>query len=343
MEHTIFDQIVSIENLFSAWNEFKKGKRKKLDVQMFEYELEDNLFRLNWLLQAERYEHGGYQKFSINDPKPRIIHKACVRDRIVHHAVFRVLYPIFDKSFIGDSYSCRVGKGTHRAVKRLELFAQNMSRNYRQPCFVLLCDIAKFFDTIDHRILTALIEKKIKDTTAMDLIGKIIQSYQVIPGQGVPLGNLTSQLFANVYMNEFDQFAKRELKIKRYIRYTDDFIFAHNDKEYLRRIVPVIKFFLAARLKLQLHQGKSVIRKLAQGIDFLGYEVFPYHTILRTSSKRRMYNKIRKRLTEFNLGEINRFSFNQMMQSYYGILRHCRGRGQKRFIDRMVASRCFFV
>ncbi|NQT50230.1 hypothetical protein HQ571_06060 [Candidatus Kuenenbacteria bacterium] len=342
MSHTIFSQIISIENLFFAWHEFKRGKRKKPDVQKFEFNLEDNLFKLNWILKTGRYKHGHYQQFSINDPKPRIIHKACVQDRVVHHAVFRVLYPIFDKSFIYDSYSCRINKGTHRAVKKLELFTKNTSRNYQFTCFILKCDIAKFFNTIDHQILIALIEKRIRDNPAMDLIREIIYSYRTIQDKGVPLGNLTSQLFANIYMNEFDQFVKHELKMKRYIRYTDDFVFIHYDEQYLKEIISRSKDFLWNKLKLKFHPEKISICKLNQGIDFLGYVVFPYHTILRTRSKQRMLAKTHKRLMEYNGGRISRVSFNQTIQSYYGMLQHCHGYSNKEFIKNIVKNGCDF-
>ncbi|KKR06679.1 MAG: RNA-directed DNA polymerase (Reverse transcriptase) [Parcubacteria group bacterium GW2011_GWC2_39_14] len=170
MIHNVFDKIISLDNLFSAWSEFRKGKRHKLDVQTFEFNLEDNIFKLHWLLKTGRYQHGNYVSFCVKDPKPRIIHKAPVVDRVLHHAIFRVLYPIFDEMFINDSYSCRINKGTHKAVKQLGSYIQKVSRNYQQNCFVLKCDIKKFFHSIDHQILLSLIQKKITDDKAMDLI-----------------------------------------------------------------------------------------------------------------------------------------------------------------------------
>jgi RNA-directed DNA polymerase len=160
--HSLFSQIISIDNLYHSWLEFKKGKRKSFDVQIFERNLEDNLFKLHTELKTKNYWHGKYISFYITDPKQRHIHKATVRDRIVHHAVYRVLYPIFDKSFIFDSYSCRVGKGTHKAVYRLEKFVRKVSKNYKGQSLVLKCDVRKFFASVDHDILMSLIEKKIK-------------------------------------------------------------------------------------------------------------------------------------------------------------------------------------
>lgn len=143
--YTLFDQIISLDNLLLSWQEFRSGKRKKPDVQLFERQLEENLFNLHWELKNNSYRHQPYQSFLIFDPKLRQIHKAQVRDRIVHHAVYRILYPVFDRQFIFDSYSCRLGKGTHKAVARLKQFVSRASKNFHCNCFVLKCDIAKFF------------------------------------------------------------------------------------------------------------------------------------------------------------------------------------------------------
>src|SRR3989338_40492 len=199
--HT-FEELVSIENLLEAWNEFLKGKRAKRDVQAFSLYLMDHIHGLRQGLLGRTYNHGGYYAFNICDPKPRNIHKAQVRDRLLHHAVHRVLYSYFDKSFIAHSYSCQINKGTHRALRQFRRFAYKVSKNDTQTCWVLKCDIRKFFANIDHRILLKIFSTK--------------------PSVGLPLGNLTSQLFVNVYMNEFDQFVKHQLKAKYYIRYADD-------------------------------------------------------------------------------------------------------------------------
>ena len=153
----LFNEIISLENLFLAWHEFRKGKRKKLDVQVFERNLEDNLFQLHKELAAGIYQHGNYTSFYVTDPKLRLIHKALVSDRVLHHAIYRILYSIFDKSFIFDSYSCRLGRGTHKAVNRLEYFTRKVSKNYTGECFVLKCDIKKFFASVNQSILLDLI------------------------------------------------------------------------------------------------------------------------------------------------------------------------------------------
>ncbi len=173
----MFNKIIFLENLFAAWREFCRGKRKKCDVQDFERHLEDNIFSLRRKLVDEIYRHGSYEQFNIFDPKFRVIHKATVRDRLVHHAVYRILNPIFERSFIFDSYSCRVGKGTHKAVDRLEQFARKVSRNYSGPCWALKCDIRKFFASVDHEILFKIIARRISDPRAFLLLRKIIESY----------------------------------------------------------------------------------------------------------------------------------------------------------------------
>jgi len=305
----VFAEIVSLENLFLAWREFKRGKRNKSEVQEFEFNLEDNLFKLHQELKTKTYQHYNYTSFYVRDPKLRHIHKAAVRDRVLHHAVFRILYPIFDQGFVYDSYSCRLGKGTHRAVARLEKFARILSKNYRRNIFALKCDIRKFFDSVDQNILFALIQKKIKDDGALWLINKIIKSFSKEQNKGLPLGNVTSQLFANIYLNEFDQFIKHKLKVKHYFRYTDDFIILHQNESYLKELLPIIALFLKNELKLELRPSKVFIRKLSRGIDFLGYVVLPYHKVLRTKTKRRIFKKVS----------------DKNLQSYLGVLKHCNG------------------
>jgi len=304
-----FSEIVSVDNLLEAWKEFEKGKKNKPDVQEFSLKLMDNILSLNRDLSQGKYRHGGYESFIIHDPKQRHIHKAEVRDRMVHHAIYRILYPIFDESFIHDSYSCRNDKGTHKAVRRLESFYRRVSRNYTHPCFALKCDIKKFFFSVDHEILLGLIEKKIKDTDVLSLIDEIIQSFSKEEGKGIPIGNLTSQLFANIYLHELDMFVKHELKVRYYIRYCDDFVILSDDILYLENVCAEIKKFVEIELKLSFHKDKITIRKLKQGIDFLGYVVLPHHTVLRTKTKKRML----QRVNENNVS------------SYLGILKHCDG------------------
>jgi len=321
--HNVFEEIISLENLFSAWQEFRLGKRNKPGVQEFEYNLEDNIFQLYRELEDRTYRHSYYTSFYIQDPKLRYIHKARVKDRVLHHAVFRILYHVFDPTFIFDSYSCRLKKGTHKAVNRLQQFAKKVGKNNATDCFILKCDIKKFFDSIDQDILISLIEKQVRDKDAVWLIKKIVKSFSILPHKGLPLGNITSQLFANIYLNELDQFIKHKLKIRCYIRYCDDFVILSDNKEYLENLIYTINSFLKDRLKLSLHSDKIKIRKYHQGIDFLGYVSFPHYRILRIKTKKRMFRKIEQRIEELKQGKISRASFDQTIHSYFGVLKHC--------------------
>lgn len=332
--------------MFFAWEEFSDGKTRKEDVLEFKFKLEDNIFRLHRELKNKTYEHSHYSKFFVQDPKLRIIHKASVRDRVLHHAVFRIIYPFFDKGFIFDSYSCRTEKGTHRAVNRLEKFCRKLSKNNTKNIFILKCDIKKFFDSVDQNILLELVKNKIKDDNAIWLIEKIIKSFVTSPrpllhkergnSVGLPLGNVTSQVFANIYLNELDQFVKHKLKVKYYLRHCDDFLFLAERKDDLEKLILPIGGFLKKNLKLMLHPNKIIIRKYSQGIDFLGYVVLPHFRVLRTKTKRRMFKKIRFNKEKLETGDINEDSFNQSLQSYYGMLKHCKGRKLEQKIKNIV-------
>ncbi len=337
--HDIFEKVISLENLFTAWNEFKRGKEKKLDVQKFALNLEDNIFELHKKLRAGTYQHSNYTSFYICDPKLRYINKATVCDRVVHHAVMRVIESMFDKTFIFDSYSSRKGKGTHRAVGKFRKLAWQLSHNDTKVVWVLKCDIKKFFDSVDHRILLALIKKKIDSTKAMDLIEDIICSFQKTKSKGIPLGNVTSQLFSNIYLNELDQFVKHELKAEYYIRYADDFVILSRDKKYLQDILVHIDKFLSARLKLKLHERKISIRRWSAGTDFLGYVIFPHHTILRTKTKKRIFKKVTRKHKELQCGEIGKENFEQTLQSYFGVLSHCCSTSIRKILEKH--HRCF--
>jgi RNA-directed DNA polymerase len=307
--HNTYSEIISTANLLEAWKEFRLKKSNKPDIQKFEIKLMDNILALHRSLSQNRYHHSGYKKFNINDPKQRLIHKAKVRDRLLHHAVFRILYPFFDRTFIADSYSSRQGKGTHKAIKRFRIFANKVSANNTKTCWVLKSDIKKFFASIDHDILIKILRSYIADDKTMNLLSEIINSYGSTANVGLPLGNLTSQLFVNIYLNELDQFIKHKLKVKYYIRYTDDFVILSTNKDELGILTKTIGDYLGTRLKLHLHPNKTSIKTLASGIDFLGYIIFPEHTILRTTTKKRMLARINK---------IN-------LPSYLGLVKYCNG------------------
>lgn len=322
---SLFEHIVSVENLFWAWKEFCRGKRKKPDVAQFEFSLEENIFQLHEDLIAWKYVHAPYESFYVRDPKVRHIHKAGVRDRIVHQAIFRVLYPHVDRFFVFDSYSCRFNKGTHAAANRLHVLAQKCSHNWKENIFALQCDVKRFFDSIEHETLLRLLSERIADTATMRLVGLVVRSFEKEERKGLPLGNVTSQLFANVYLNELDQFVKRQLKERYYVRYCDDFVILSQDINSLYKTLARIRIFLCGDLGLFLHDDKISVRKYAQGIDFLGYVDFPRFRIMRTRTKRRMIRRLEKERKALRSGIINKRHFENSLQSYTGILKHCNG------------------
>ncbi|MEK7553545.1 MAG: reverse transcriptase/maturase family protein [Patescibacteria group bacterium] len=307
-----FEDIISMDNFLYAWKEFLKDKKSRLDVQKFSLDLMNNILTLNSELVKGIYKHGGYEAFKINDPKPRDIHKASVRDRLLHHAIYRILYPFFDRKFIADSFSCRLKKGTHRAINRFRKFYFKVSKNNTKTCWILKCDIRKFFANIDHKILMEILKEHIDDDKLLRLLKEIIGSFPSSKNRvGLPLGNLTSQLFVNIYMNKFDQFIKHKLKTKHYIRYCDDFVILSNNHGQLINYVSEIQKFLADNLKIELHPDKVFIKTFSSGVDFLGWVNFPDHRILRTATKRKMLRNIAK-----SGGK------KEIIQSYLGLIRH---------------------
>ncbi len=306
-----FQELISPENLLSAWNEFCIGKRQKLDVQAFGRHLADNIIDLSAELGKGAYKHGSYHEFSIADPKPRLIHKALVRDRVLHHAVYRQLYPFFDNTFIADSFSCRLNKGVHKALDRFQAFGRKVSKNNTRTCWILKCDIKKFFASIDQAVLLDILKQYIPDQDIVALLQEIIGSFWLRrQGIGLPLGNLTSQLFVNIYMNEFDQFVKHKFRVKYYLRYADDFALFSEDKNELIELLSHMQQFLTERLHLTMHPQKIFLQTLASGVDFLGWIHFPDHRLLRIATKKRMFRRLSEHAT------------NATAQSYLGLLQH---------------------
>src|SRR3989344_745179 len=335
-DESAYERIISLEHLLGAWKEFKRGKTRKPDVQEFDAALEENLFEIHDALKTKTYRPAPYVSFFISDPKRRSIHKACVRDRVVHQALFRVLYPVFNKTFIHDSYSCRLGKGTHRGVRQLARYLRTVSGNHRHTAYALKCDIRKFFENIDHGILIGFLEKRIPDPGTRWLARQIISSFPMSKVEpcsktGLPLGNVTSQLFSNIYLNEFDQWAKHTLKARHYLRYCDDFIILSRDKSELEKRLAIIVVFLHNELKLELHPNKVETIKVRQGVDFLGYVTLPHATMLRASTKNRMFRKLQEKKKLVQKGVCTEESFEHSRQSYLGVLAHAnaqRLRGQ---------------
>jgi len=324
----LFDQVYSFKNIYGAYLNARKCKRYRGYVLDFSWHLEENLLELQNQLLNQTYKHGDYNEFIIYDAKKRHIKAAPFKDRIVHHALCNVIEPIFDKGFIYDSYACRKEKGTQHAVKRLELFLRSAKASMAingGNMYCLQCDISKYFDNIDHKELKSLLTKKIKDQQVEWLLESIIDSSGTLSfGEdlfdnrrvGIPIGNLTSQLFANIYLNELDQFVKHQLHEKYYLRYMDDFLILGSNKKELHRTKKIINSFLWSRLRLRMNPKKVHIYPVNIGIDFLGYRIWITHKLLRKSTVKRFIKRTRKYSKNIQKGKMDIVELDQSLQSW---------------------------
>ncbi len=320
----LFTRITSFQNLYDAHLRARKSKRYRSAILRFGFSLEENLCAMRTDLMQETYIHGSYCEFIVTDSKKRIIQAAPFRDRVLHHALCYVIEPIFEKTFIYDSYACRIGKGTHQAVRRLQTYIRCVSQKHTESSlsriYCLKCDIRKYFESVDHTVLLRLLHKRISDERVMRLCEIIIRS---VP-HGIPIGNLTSQLFANIYLNELDQYVKRVLHERCYIRYMDDFIIVSADKKRLHTDKECIAEFLRDILHIELHPRKSEIFSIERGIDFLGYRVFPQYMTLRKSTVKRIKKKMRRTVRRFKQGNISLINIYSFIHAWDGYAKHAR-------------------
>lgn len=280
----MFEKIYDYQNLYIAYLNARKQKRYRYEVLKFSYELEENLIQIQNELIWKTYQPGPYRPFIVYEPKKRQIVALPFKDRVVQHALNNIIEPIFDRVMIYDSYACRKGKGTHKAAKRLAYFLGKPEMHY-----YLKGDVHSYFVSINHIVLKELIQKRIEDLDTLWLINTIIDhSYNT----GLPIGNLTSQLFANIYLHELDHFLKNELSVKYYLRYMDDFIILHESKTYLKWLLNRIQSFLVTKLSLQLNP-KTKIDTIKSGIEFVGYRVWNTNKLIKKQSIKRMKKKIR--------------------------------------------------
>ena len=337
----LFEQICSFENLLNASRKAQCGKRFQDEVSRFNFHLESELYRLLDELQTQTYRPGRYHEFYIYEPKLRKISAAPYRDRVIHHALCNVIEPIFDRTFIFDSYACRKGKGTHKAVNRFTEFS-------RKNRYVLKCDIKKYFPSIDHEILKAAFRRKIRDVQTLWLMDLIVDSsnpqehvLEYFEGddlltslsrkRGIPIGNLTSQFFANIYLNGFDYFVKEGLGCRHYIRYVDDFVVLADTKARLHQVKAEMEGYLS-KLRLKLHRYKCQISPVKAGTDFLGYQIFPSHRRLRKSAVTRARRRLKRLQRDYSSGKISQHDVNQSVQSWLGHVRHADTYGLRRAI-----------
>lgn len=288
--NNLYQRLCSKENLELAYRKARKGKSQKPYIKEFDKHLTDNLTLLGLELEYGTYLPRPLETFIIRDPKTRKIRKSHIRDRIVHHAICNIITEIFEPLFIYDSFANRKGKGALKALERFDEFKRKASKNNTLTCFVLKADIRHYFDEVNHNVLLSILRTKIADEKVITLINKVLKNHS--EEVGMPLGNLTSQTFQNIYLNVFDQFVKHELRAEFYIRYVDDFVILDSNRSKLEEYKIRIQEFLKDRLKLELHPTKSKVLALKNGIPFLGFRNFYYHRLLRKSNMRSMKNKI---------------------------------------------------
>lgn len=347
----LFDKIVDFENLYMAWESARKGKRYRDEIMEFSDNLESNLIDIQNHLIYGTYKVGKYRPFYIFEPKKRLIMALPFRDRVVQWAIYRQLFPILNRQFIFDSYACRPRKGTQKAVARLQYWLRQTDRK-PQKFYYLKLDIAKYFYRVDHRVLEDILRRKIKDKRLVDLLVSIVNSEEMkfglpvgidpdkcaaadrLANVGMPIGNLTSQMFANLYLHELDLFAKHELGLHYYIRYMDDIIILHPDKKYLQEVKDAIETFLFDNLRLQLNK-KTAIRPCSMGIEFVGYRVWATHRKLKRKTALKVRRAVKGIKNKWESGAMTQEAFERRIASYKGLLAHCNSYGLRKNLNKM--------
>lgn len=324
----LWESIISFDNLLLAYKKARKGKQSRNEVAFFSLNLEKELFQLQQALKDKTYRPGKYRTFTIYERKPRLISAAPFRDRVVHHALLNIIEPLLDRRFIYDSYACRKDKGVHKAVDRYQAWSKRYA-------YVLKMDISRYFPSIDQPILKQQLARHIKDPNVLALFGVILECSPKFPQEalqyfpdddlltplerrtGIPIGNLTSQFLANLYLNGFDHFVKEQLRAKAYLRYVDDFMLLSNSKTQLHQWRYDIEAFLVS-LRLRLHPKKVNIFSVYKGVDVLGYRVFPFYRLLRNDNGHRFNRRLRKFSEAYAMGEMDWEDFNPSVQSWIG-------------------------
>lgn len=345
----VFDSICDYEGLYQSHLEARRGKRYRDDVLLFTDRLEENLIELQNELLWHSYHVGKYRQFYVREPKLRLVMALQYRDRVVQWAIYRQLYPFYDKTFIEDSYACRRGKGTHKAADRLQYWLRQVSRKPGQWYYLKL-DISKYFYRVDHLVLLNILSRRVKDPRLLQLLSEIINSEDtrfglpagISPDEcpedmwlsdvGMPIGNLTSQLFANIYLNELDQLCKHEFRLHYYIRYMDDVIILSDSKNELAQLKVAIEEFLNDCLHLDLNK-KTAIRPVWTGIDFVGFHIWPTHRKLKKQTARRMIRNVKRICEAIAAGKMDKEELGRVAASYNGILEHCNSYGLRRKLN----------
>lgn len=319
----LYEAVCDPENLRLAYCKAKRGKEGRGDVRAFSREVSAHLNRLRRDLVDQTVRVGNYRYFSIRDPKPRIICAAAFRERVLHHAIMNVCDPVFERYQAFDSYATRRDKGTFAALNRARKFAT------RYPWFLKL-DVRKYFDSIDHALLKTLLRRLFKDFALLALLDRIIDSYDTEEGKGVPIGNLTSQYFANHVLAVADHYIKEELRVGGYVRYMDDMVLWCEDRHTLKAYRKAVERFLKKRLLLDL---KPVcLNRADQGLPFLGFRVFPDRATLRFGSRRRFRTKMRRLMEMYAKNRIGQREFGERGLALAAHVAHARSTGFRRAV-----------
>ncbi len=355
---TYYESDKLLNDLFTAYFDARKNKRNTANALRFERKFESNIFKLHEDIVSGNYKTSPGICFVVDKPVKREIFAADFRDRVIHHLLYNYLSPIYEKLFIHDSYSCRKGKGTHYGVKRIDHFIRSCSENYRKDCYILKLDIKGYFMSINRDILFSKTKNVLMDARnefeiSKDLLRNLLKEiifndpttncymkgnksdwnglppskslFQSKKNTGLPIGNLTSQLFGNVYLNEFDHFVKRDLAIKYYGRYVDDFILVHQSRDYLKMLIDKIAEFLNNKLQLTLHPHKIYLQHFSKGVKYLGTFIKPHRIYIANRTKSNFFEAIQKQnllARDHKPTQEEKREFLSSMNSYLGIMKH---------------------
>ena len=336
MSQNLFERVISEENIQDAFRKTQLGKGKyKSEAILFSKNETHNLQILVKSLVDETYEFSDYEEFTVYEPKERVINAPRYRDKIVQIALNNVLKEVYNKCFIYDSYACIDNKGTHKCVDRIQNFMRKAKRKHGDSCYIIKIDIKKFFYSIDREILKKVVSKKIKCKKTFRLICKIIDSANVIDEVGLPLGNTLSQICANIYLNELDQYAKRGLRLKYYVRFADDLVIVVENKQRAIKVLNLIEKYLHEALKLETNKSKTKIFPLRQGVNSVGFKIHTTHRLLRNDSKKRIKRKSKKMLKLIITNKMTIDKAEQMLNSWNGHAMHgC----SKNFVDYLLTK-----
>lgn len=320
----LWEQLVSWDNLLCAAKGASRDRRYKAEVLRYNERLEENLLELRERLEAGQWRPGPYKAFEVYEPKLRMVHAPIFADRVFHHALVQVIGPCFERRFLDHSYACRKGRGTHAASSQLSAMLRS-ARDKFSAVYVLKADISKYFYSIDHDILLNVIERIIADRKILELVRRLIKECGCIDGsRGLPLGALTSQLFANAYLDRLDHFIKEELRVHYYVRYMDDFVILHDDKKELWRYLAEVRDYLDRELKLSLNR-KTRVFPASQGIDFAGYRHWADHVLPRKRNVKRAKKRFARLNRDYAEGRADLAEARSLVASFIGYMRHCKG------------------